>query len=245
MQELDKKASKTQLGRVVVGDNLDVDEEGKITHPTQAGYKHIPAGGAVGQVLKNNGNGSAEWGTLDIKDKLDRGNLPTAVSDGKTIYDLLENNGGINIDTALLYLNDAGTKTQGKVYFDRNKKGLFECIQTTTSTTNSTTYFVDISNKASSDRLANLGSELTKINDWNVTHLFNNYFLIQAFMQCHAGNGPNNNFPFKIIPESSMLSATVVGRDTMVNFNGYTATTFNLDSTGVYDCYVWGIVKKA
>lgn len=64
-------------------------------------------------------------------------------------------------------------------------------------------------------------------------------------MQCHSGNGPDENFPFKIIPESSMLSATVVGRDTMVNFNGYTATTFNLDSTGIYDCYVWGIVKKA
>ena len=157
-----KVASKTELGRVKIGDNLTITEDGVLsgnpeyTHPTQAGYKHIPAGGTTGQVLKNNGDGSAEWGTLDIKDKLDRGNLPATIPDGKTIYDLLENNGGINIDTALLYLNDAGTKTQGKVYFDRNKKGLFECIQTTTSTTNSTTYFVDISNKASSDRLAKL-----------------------------------------------------------------------------------------
>ena len=164
MQELDKKASKTELGRVKIGDNLTITEDGVLsgnpeyTHPTQAGYKHIPAGGTVGQVLKNNGDGSAEWGTLDIKDKLDRGNLPATVPDGKTIYDLLENNGGLNIDTALLYLNDSGTKTKGKVYFDRNKKGLFECIQTTTATTNSTTYFVDISNKANSDRFGNLAS---------------------------------------------------------------------------------------
>ena len=105
--------------------------------------------------------------------KLNKGSLPATVPDGKTIYDLLENNGGINIDTALLYLNDAGTKTAGKVYFDRNKKGLFECIQTTTSTTNSTTYFVDISNKASADRLANLFpfENVIKLNE-NVGVLF-------------------------------------------------------------------------
>ena len=93
-------------------------------------------------------------GTAD--NKLNKGSLPATVPDGKTIYDLLENNGGLNIDTALLYLNDAGTKTQGKVYFDKNKKGLFECIKTTTNTVNSTEFFVDISSKASSDRSANL-----------------------------------------------------------------------------------------
>ena len=96
----------------------------------------------------------AAQGTAD--NKLNKGSLPATVPDGKAIYDLLENNGGINIDPNLLYLNDVGTKTAGKLYLDRNKKGLFECVQTTTATTNSTTYFVDISNKASADRLANL-----------------------------------------------------------------------------------------
>lgn len=73
MQELDKKASKTELGRVKIGDNLTITEDGVLsgnpeyTHPTQAGYKHIPAGGTVGQVLKNNGNGSAEWGNLSLE----------------------------------------------------------------------------------------------------------------------------------------------------------------------------------
>ena len=57
-----------------------------------------------------------------INTKLAKGNLPVGITDAKGIYDLLENNGGINIDPNLLYLNDAGTKTQGKVYFDRNKK---------------------------------------------------------------------------------------------------------------------------
>lgn len=88
--------------------------------------------------------------------KLTKGSLPAGITDAKGIYDLIENNSGLNFDPNLLFLNDAGTKTQGKIYFDRNKKGIFECIQTTTATTNSTTYFVDISNKSSSDRLANL-----------------------------------------------------------------------------------------
>lgn len=31
------------------------------THPTTPGYKHIPAGGTAGQVLKNSGDGAAQW----------------------------------------------------------------------------------------------------------------------------------------------------------------------------------------
>ena len=71
--ELDKKASKTELGRVKIGDNLIITEDGVLsgnpeyTHPVGAGYKHIPTGGTVGQVLKNNGNGSAEWGNLSLE----------------------------------------------------------------------------------------------------------------------------------------------------------------------------------
>ena len=71
--ELDKKASKTELGRVKIGDNLTITEDGVLSgnpeyiHPVEAGYKHIPAGGTVGQVLKNNGNGSAEWGNLSLE----------------------------------------------------------------------------------------------------------------------------------------------------------------------------------
>lgn len=31
------------------------------THPTESGYKHIPAGGTTGQILVNNGDGSVAW----------------------------------------------------------------------------------------------------------------------------------------------------------------------------------------
>ena len=90
--------------------------------------------------------------------KLTKGSLPAEITDAKGIYDLIENNSGLNFDPNLLFLNDAGTKTQDKIYFDRNKKGLFRCTQTTTTTTNSTTYFEDISNKSSADRLTKLGN---------------------------------------------------------------------------------------
>ena len=88
--------------------------------------------------------------------KLNKGSLPSKITDAKGLYDLIESNSGLNFDTALLYLNDAGTKYVNKIYFDRNKKGLFKCISQTTSTTNSTSYFVDISNEANSAQLRNL-----------------------------------------------------------------------------------------
>ena len=88
--------------------------------------------------------------------KLNKGSLPSKITDAKGLYDLIESNSGLNFDTALLYLNDAGTKYVNKIYFDRNKKGLFKCISQTTSTTNSTNYFVDISNEANSAQLRNL-----------------------------------------------------------------------------------------
>ena len=41
------------------------------THPTGAGYNHLPTGGSVGQILKNTASGTAAWQDLpaDTKDK--------------------------------------------------------------------------------------------------------------------------------------------------------------------------------
>lgn len=47
-------AEKTKLQGVAANANNYV-------HPTTAGNKHIPAGGAAGQILVNNGDGTAEW----------------------------------------------------------------------------------------------------------------------------------------------------------------------------------------
>lgn len=88
--------------------------------------------------------------------KLTKGNLPAGISDAKTFYDLVEKGYGAELDENLFYLNDAGTKQVGKLYFDKNKKGLFKCIKQTTGTVNSTEFFVDASPNANSDRLTNL-----------------------------------------------------------------------------------------
>lgn len=37
------------------------DDANNYVHPTTAGNKHIPAGGTAGQILVNNGDGTAEW----------------------------------------------------------------------------------------------------------------------------------------------------------------------------------------
>lgn len=37
------------------------DNANNYVHPTSTGYRHIPTGGNVGQVLVNNGDGSADW----------------------------------------------------------------------------------------------------------------------------------------------------------------------------------------
>ena len=68
--ELDKKATKTQLGRVIIGNNLTVDENGKIngnpayTHPTGNGYSHLPVNGATGQFIKYASAGNGQWANI-------------------------------------------------------------------------------------------------------------------------------------------------------------------------------------
>lgn len=50
------------------------------THPTTAGNKHLPAGGTVGQVLVNSGDGTGEW--KDVKPGIDLNGLEDIYSYG-------------------------------------------------------------------------------------------------------------------------------------------------------------------
>lgn len=50
------------------------------THPTTAGNKHLPAGGTVGQVLVNSGNGTGEW--KDVEPGIDLTGLEDIYSYG-------------------------------------------------------------------------------------------------------------------------------------------------------------------
>lgn len=230
-KEIKKKASKTVLGRIIVGDNLTVDGNGKVsgnppyTHPNGNGNSHLPSGGVSGNFIKWLSAGVGQWANITWRDiigkpssftpsshthtggqitqdtthrfvndtekatwngKISKGSLPSTVSDAKGLYDLIENNSGLNFDTALLYLNDAGTKYVNKIYFDRNKKGMFKCISQTTATTNSTSYFVDISNEANADQLRNLSNyELLYkdiAEDTDVSKIYN-YKFVQIVIQ--------------------------------------------------------------
>lgn len=72
--ELIKKATKTQLGRIKVGNNLTVDEDGTLhgnpsyTHPTGNGNNHIPVNGASGNFLKWLSSGAAQWANITWSD---------------------------------------------------------------------------------------------------------------------------------------------------------------------------------
>ena len=48
-------------------------------HPTDAGNKHIPAGGTTGQALLWTADGTAEWGTVTTTDQFVKNSLNTAV----------------------------------------------------------------------------------------------------------------------------------------------------------------------
>ena len=59
----------TKTMYVYNGTGWDVLAKGAgYTHPTEPGYKHIPAGGTKGQILKNKADGEAEWENLSASD---------------------------------------------------------------------------------------------------------------------------------------------------------------------------------
>lgn len=195
--ELWKKATTGALGRVKIGSTLSVAADGTLDHRTDGGYKHIPSGGAAGQILKYLSPHTAAWsspatlkfksgnrelGTYNVTGSnlelglspsdlgvLPTGSLPAGIPDAKGIYDLLEKGYGGQLDENLLYLNDNGVKQEGYLYFDKNKPGLFRCIKTTTADyiTNSTEYFVDASPNANSDRLTNLNKNKIVYEDYS------------------------------------------------------------------------------
>lgn len=70
-----KEATKTELGGIIIGENLTynpttgaVDGNPTYTHPTTEGNKHIPAGGAAGNLLLWKSPGTGEWGKAKYAD---------------------------------------------------------------------------------------------------------------------------------------------------------------------------------
>ena len=72
--ELDKKASKTELGRVKIVQNLSITEDELLngnpayTHPTGNRYSHLPINGATGQFIKYASKGNGQWSQITWND---------------------------------------------------------------------------------------------------------------------------------------------------------------------------------
>lgn len=61
LNEITEGATKTEKSSTNGNIKINGTEVTVYTHPTSAGYKHIPSGGSLGQVLQNSGNGTATW----------------------------------------------------------------------------------------------------------------------------------------------------------------------------------------
>lgn len=92
-----KEATKTDLGGIIIGENLTynpvtkaVDGNPTYTHPTTEGNKHIPAGGAAGNIILWGSSGTGTWGKLKYTDIV---GTPTSL---KNPYSLTLQFNGIN-----------------------------------------------------------------------------------------------------------------------------------------------------
>ena len=106
-------ATSTILGGFKVGANLTINSSTGVlagaapyTHPTAAGDKHVPSGGATNQVLKYGGSsGVAVWGTdAGGVVHFNQGTTPSSANLGDTWYDTSDG-------TIYKYINDGSQDT--------------------------------------------------------------------------------------------------------------------------------------
>ena len=147
---------------------------------------------------------------------------------------------GGEFDSDLLFLNDAGTKTAGKLYYDKNKSGLFKCIQTTTSTVNSTTNFVDVSSLENANKLENLfefNSLNINISDKNKGTLSLNLYKLGRIV---FGTVTGRNFQCEVLHKTNLIPVEYLPCDIVaLNFgNSYNDQYFmNITSDGIIGIY--------
>ena len=143
--EIVKKASTSQLGRMMVGTGLTADSSGRVSIEETSSRR------PVSDAEKATWNG-----------KLNQGTVPNSLNSAEKIVAALQGNGGLKFDPNVLHIGDAGTKRVGYYYLDKLKDGIFECLEETTTTVNDSSKFRDISNKASAERLDNLSTKYFK-----------------------------------------------------------------------------------
>ena len=179
-------ATNNSIGGVIPGDNVEIDEKGKIsvpgkyTHPIGNGNNHIPLGGKLKDFLKWTKAGFASWGKI-LASEIELSSIQRFVTDLEKAYwngkepaftkkSAHNKDFGVDKDEVMpgeLFpaelgtdyagiLNVTGIKYIGKTYFCTATKKIYLC-----KIQNSLTYadlekFVDISHKGLLDKLENL-----------------------------------------------------------------------------------------
>ena len=188
-KDLDLKllpATNNSIGGVIPGDNVEIDEKGKIsvpgkyTHPAGNGNNHIPIGGRLKDFLKWTAAGVASWGKI-LASEIELSSIQRFVTDLEKAYwngkepaftKKSAHNKDFGFDKYEVMpgelfpaelgtdfagiLNVTGVKYIGKTYFCTATKKIYLC-----KIQNSLTYadlekFVDISHKGLLDKLENL-----------------------------------------------------------------------------------------
>lgn len=184
--EISKKASSTQLGRMIVGTGLTDDGNGRVSHSTGAGNNHIPANGASGNFLKWLSNGVAQWANItwsDITgkpstytpashthdDKLDKGgytgtaqNLLTEISKiaSKTTLGRMIVGKGLTVDsygrTSVVAKNDGIIVNDNDIQLN-----VYDGVDSTSTTRAASARAVKQANDNANGRVSKTGDEIT------------------------------------------------------------------------------------
>ena len=160
---------------------------------------------------------------------------------------------GGEFDSDLLFLNDAGTKTAGKLYYDKNKSGLFKCIQTTTSTVNSTTNFVDVSSLENANKLENLLSNFSlnfvpDVKNKNIDHIiYNSICFANWNHQCAGTPDDIKSGEFTLLTIAFDKNAdenSIPSEDNSIKKNNYSfQLLFSVKGKIYFRVFSWGLQK--
>lgn len=169
--------------------------------------------------------------------KLSKGNILVYLENAETIIKMLQGNSGLEFDSNILYIQQSGTKTQNKYYFDVNTGRMHRCLQTTTTVINTTEYFLDESNRGIVQRLETFFNQKLIFENANTYPIntktienFGGYKFV--IIQVNDFLEPANSVIFTIPTFTITL-----GKPIFLPANGYRTTTSNIANYVIFTSY--------
>ena len=194
VNELDKKASATELGRVKIGQNLSITADGVLngnpayTHPTGNGYSHLPVNGATGQFIKYASAGNGQWSQITWNDITEKPSTfpPTAhtqdwstitgkpssfIPNAHTHDDRYYTENEVN---DLLNRKSNTDHNHDSIYLNKNVIGAVNSIETLNNATETGIYAVN-------------GYEINGLYGWGFLYVTKNGGIINQYYVSHTG----------------------------------------------------------